>query len=76
MRPHGEGGRTVHPDTKDHPMSAPRLRIRAIELYERPVRFVKPFRFGAVTVEAAPQSFVRALVAVEGQGRPGGRRPR
>ena len=49
-------------------MSAPRLRIRAIELYERPVRFVKPFRFGAVTVEAAPQSFVRALVAVEGQG--------
>ncbi|ALG74388.1 hypothetical protein VY88_19955 [Azospirillum thiophilum] len=48
-------------------MSAPRLRIRAIELYERPVRFVKPFRFGAVTVEAAPQSFVRALVALEGQ---------
>ncbi|MBP2306366.1 hypothetical protein GBZ48_03155 [Azospirillum melinis] len=50
-----------------HP-AAPRLQIRAIELYERPVRFVKPFRFGAVTVEAAPQSFVRALVAVEGQG--------
>ncbi|MBP2302198.1 hypothetical protein [Azospirillum picis] len=49
-------------------MPAPRLRIRAIELYERPVRFAKPFRFGAVTVEAAPQSFVRALVAVEGQG--------
>ena len=49
-------------------MSAPRLRIRAIELYERPVRFVKPFRFGAVTVEAAPQAFVRALVAVEGKG--------
>ncbi|CAO3451529.1 hypothetical protein [Azospirillum largimobile] len=49
-------------------MPAPRLRIRAIELYERPVRFVKPFRFGAVTVEAAPQAFVRALVAVEGQG--------
>jgi hypothetical protein len=49
-------------------MPAPRLRIRAIELYERPVRFVKPFRFGAVTVEAAPQSFVRALVAIEGRG--------
>ena len=49
-------------------MSAPRLRIRAIELYERPVRFVKPFRFGAVTVEAAPQAFVRALVDVEGKG--------
>lgn len=49
-------------------MPAPRLRIRAIELYERPVRFAKPFRFGAVTVDAAPQAFVRALVAVEGQG--------
>ncbi|WP_255543052.1 hypothetical protein [Azospirillum sp. INR13] len=49
-------------------MPAPRLRIRAIELYERPVRFVKPFRFGAVTVEAAPQAFARALVEVEGQG--------
>ncbi len=49
-------------------MPAPRLRIRAIELYERPVRFVKPFRFGSVTVEAAPQAFVRTLVAVEGQG--------
>ncbi|MBP2231172.1 hypothetical protein J2847_004484 [Azospirillum agricola] len=49
-------------------MPAPRLRIRAIELYERPVRFVKPFRFGAVTVEAAPQSFVRAQVSVEGRG--------
>lgn len=47
---------------------SPRLRIRAIELHERPVRFVKPFRFGAVTVEAAPQAFVRALVAVEGRG--------
>lgn len=49
-------------------MPAPRLRIRAIELYERPVRFAKPFRFGAVTVEAAPQSFTRVLVAVEGKG--------
>ena len=48
--------------------TAPRLRIRAIELYERPVRFVKPFRFGAVTVEEAPQAFVRALVSVEGKG--------
>ncbi|KAA0575845.1 hypothetical protein FZ983_25135 [Azospirillum sp. B21] len=49
-------------------MPAPRLRIRAIELYERPVRFAKPFRFGAVTVEAASQAFVRTLVEVEGQG--------
>lgn len=48
--------------------SPPRLRIRAIELFERPVRFVKPFRFGAVTVEEAPQAFVRARVAVDGRG--------
>ena len=46
----------------------PRLRIRAIDLHERPVRFAKPFRFGEVTVEAAPQAFVRALVEVEGIG--------
>ncbi|HYG91410.1 MAG TPA: hypothetical protein VD978_34715 [Azospirillum sp.] len=49
-------------------MDAPRLRILAVELFERPVRFVKPFRFGAVTVEEAPQAFVRALVAVDGHG--------
>ncbi|PWC31838.1 hypothetical protein [Azospirillum sp. TSO22-1] len=46
----------------------PKLRIRAVELFERPVRFRKPFRFGAVTVEAAPQAFVRVLVDVEGRG--------
>lgn len=65
MRQHGKGGGKTQ---RIFTMPAPRLRIRAIELYERPVRFVKPFRFGAVTVEAAPQAFVRALVAVEGQG--------
>ncbi len=65
MRQHGKGGGKTQ---RIFTMPAPRLRIRAIELYERPVRFVKPFRFGAVTVEAAPQAFVRALVAVEGRG--------
>ncbi|HYH38231.1 MAG TPA: hypothetical protein VD860_08425 [Azospirillum sp.] len=49
-------------------MDAPKLRIRAVELFERPVRFRKPFRFGAVTVDAAPQAFVRVLVDVEGKG--------
>ncbi|WP_431862067.1 hypothetical protein [Azospirillum sp.] len=49
-------------------MEAPRLRIRTVELFERPVRFRKPFRFGAVTVEAAAQAFVRVLVDVEGRG--------
>ncbi|TWA87086.1 L-alanine-DL-glutamate epimerase-like enolase superfamily enzyme [Azospirillum brasilense] len=48
--------------------TAPLITIRAIDLYERPVRFVKPFRFGSVTVEAAPQAFVRALVHVDGVG--------
>ncbi|TWA71042.1 hypothetical protein FBZ82_10311 [Azospirillum brasilense] len=48
--------------------SAPLLTIRAIDLYERPVRFVKPFRFGSVTVEAALQAFVRVLVHVDGVG--------
>lgn len=49
-------------------MDTPRLRVRAIDLYERPVQFTKPFRFGAVTVEEAPQAFVRALVSVDGVG--------
>ena len=31
--------------------------------------FVRPFRFGAVVVNAAPQAFVRAEVEVEGGGR-------
>lgn len=46
-------------------MSSPRLRIRSIDLFERPVRFVRAFRFGAVTVAAAPQAFVRARIALE-----------
>jgi len=32
------------------------------------VAFVRPFRFGAVVVDAAPQAFVRAEVEVEGKG--------
>ena len=37
----------------------PRIALREIELFERPVAFARPFRFGAVTVKAAPQAFVR-----------------
>ncbi len=40
-------------------MDAPRLKLREIELFERPVNFRAPFRFGAVTVESASQAFVR-----------------
>ncbi|MDB5657204.1 MAG: hypothetical protein JWQ94_4817 [Tardiphaga sp.] len=49
-------------------MSAPRIALREIALYERPVAFVRPFRFGAVTVNAAPQAFVRVEIELEGKG--------
>src|SRR5271166_4463464 len=45
-----------------------RLAVRDIALFERPVRFTEPFRFGAVTVEGAPQAFVRVEIEVEGKG--------
>ncbi|HEV2564643.1 MAG TPA: enolase [Microvirga sp.] len=32
------------------------------------MRFARPFRFGLVTVDEAPQAFVRAVVEVEGAG--------
>jgi hypothetical protein len=46
-----------------------RLAVRDIALFERPVRFARPFCFGAVVVEAASQVFVRAEVEIEGKGR-------
>jgi hypothetical protein len=46
----------------------PRIALRDITLFERPVDFVRPFRFGAVTVNAAPQAFVRVELEVEGRG--------
>jgi hypothetical protein len=47
----------------------PRLAVRDIEFFERPVRFARPFRFGAVVVNAASQAFVRAEIDIEGKGR-------
>jgi hypothetical protein len=41
---------------------APLLAIRAIELYERPVKLRMPFRFGVVTLTQAPQAFARARI--------------
>ncbi|HMA09513.1 MAG TPA: hypothetical protein VKP68_16675, partial [Ramlibacter sp.] len=41
---------------------APRLRVREIELYERPVVLRLPFRFGVVTLTECPQAFVRARI--------------
>ena len=54
---------------------APRLMVKTIALSERPVQFRTPFRFGAVTVESAPQLFVHAEVEVEGYGRSVGATP-
>jgi hypothetical protein len=47
---------------------APRLAVRDISLFERPVRFARPFRFGAVVINDARQAFVRAEIEVEGKG--------
>jgi L-alanine-DL-glutamate epimerase-like enolase superfamily enzyme len=46
----------------------PRLIVRDIALFERPVTFARPFRFGAVVVNATPQAFVRVEIEVEGTG--------
>src|SRR3954453_2803639 len=49
-------------------LMTPRLTVRDIALFERPVPFVRPFRFGAVTIHAATQLFVCVGVEVEGKG--------
>ena len=46
----------------------PRIAVRDIAFFERPVRFVRPFRFGAVVINAASQAFVRVEIEVEGKG--------
>jgi len=45
-----------------------RLALRDIALFERPVRFARPFRFGVVTISEASQAFVRVELEVEGKG--------
>lgn len=46
----------------------PRLKLRDIAFFERPVHFARPFRFGAITINATPQLFVRVEIEVEGRG--------
>lgn len=46
-----------------------RLAVRDISFFERPVGFARPFRFGAVVINATPQAFVRVEIEVEGKGR-------
>ncbi|MCX7231409.1 MAG: mandelate racemase [Burkholderiales bacterium] len=43
-------------------MHAPRFTVVSIEAFERDVRLRMPFRFGVVTLTAAPQAFVRATI--------------
>ena len=51
-------------------MNAPGHRIVSVEILERPVRLRMPFRFGVVTLTAAPQAFVRVRVRLD-DGREG-----
>jgi hypothetical protein len=44
-----------------------RLAVRDIAFFERPVSFARPFRFGAVVIEAGAQAFVRVEIEVEGK---------
>ena len=45
----------------------PRIALRDISFFERQVPFTKPFRFGAVVINAAAQAFVRVEIEVEGK---------
>jgi len=46
----------------------PRLAVRDISLFERPIPFAKPFRFGSVVITSSVQVFVRAEIEIEGKG--------
>src|SRR5438270_10721359 len=46
-----------------------RLKLRDIAFFERPVHFARPFRFGAITINATPQLFVRVEIEVEGKSK-------
>ncbi len=47
--------------------TAPKLRVRSVQLFERAVSLRLPFRFGAATVTQAPQAFVRVQIEVDGR---------
>ncbi|MFH1345160.1 MAG: hypothetical protein ABIL01_28740 [Pseudomonadota bacterium] len=46
----------------------PRIAVRDISFFERPIPFVKPFRFGSVVITSSVQVFVRAEIEIEGKG--------
>ena len=45
----------------------PRIAVRDISFFEWQVPFTKPFRFGAVVINAAAQAFVRVEIGIEGK---------
>ncbi|MGY3239164.1 MULTISPECIES: hypothetical protein [unclassified Bradyrhizobium] len=47
---------------------SPRLKLRDITFFERAVQFARPFRFGAITINATPQLFVLVEIEVDGRG--------
>ena len=47
----------------------PKVAVRDISFFERHVPFTKPFRFGAVVINAAAQAFVRVEIEVEGKSK-------
>ncbi|MBC8055176.1 MAG: hypothetical protein H7Y61_01200, partial [Rhizobiales bacterium] len=49
-------------------MTGVNLVVRAVDLRVRPVTLRLPFRFGASTLTACPQLFVRVTVEVSGHG--------
>lgn len=46
----------------------PRIAVRDISFFERPIPFAKPFRFGSVVITSSVQVFVRAGIEIEGKG--------
>jgi L-alanine-DL-glutamate epimerase-like enolase superfamily enzyme len=46
-------------------VKAPRFQVLGIDLFERDVRLRMPFRFGIVTLTAAPQAFARVRIQLE-----------
>src|SRR3979409_1520715 len=54
-------------------MMPPRIAVRDIAFFERPVTFARPFRFGAVVINATPQMFARVEIEVEGQSKNNGK---
>ncbi len=49
-------------------MNAPRVSVKDVRLFERPIVLRMPFRFGIVTLTHAPQAYALVRVDVEGRG--------